>query len=665
MARRRLPRRRRQHTGLSKAALKRRRAAREAKARIPVYEPQFGPGGPEDASFQGRVAPRQVQTKPPEPSGGGRRAPITKEQVVPVQEAQPTENLLQQYNDSQAAQDFGLSVTFDEETGEYVEDVSAFGFEGDQATKRYSPEEFQKKMGGGSEAAVEEAVQETVQESEQQGGQPTSLLEPITETVSQQQPIPRVEQEQPQQRGISIADRQIQPEQEGGGIRRPAVMPSSKELDQTFQTIHEGLNGQEVSGQQERPIAQQIEAMQLAQREAQVQAGQPQQTAISERSPQQIEVQQGAQTGPVQPMGMEQQQETQQLAQEFQQQGGLQAPSFEPQGGADLSAANQQAQTALQQPQQQQVAQAQQGAQDGQAQQMGVEQQQAALQATQAQDQFQDSGNSGMPREEGIGEDIDFGERPPGYPPNSPWPPNLPVNPGNVNTGTGDTGTGTGDTGTGTGDPDQPPSTQEMLEKYARGEAGPGDLTKAEVEELDVEAGITKEEDIQQLEPADKVVISDKVSPVEMETATAKVKQAIARGDIDPASYEAALAGELAAIDPAIGDMPREAVVDEIRTLSDQAVAARRDPAQEEEALAKVQDFDQDPRSMVDPVTGEKVIVNPTPDAEVKSRKAITNSKLKALLLKVKLLECLNRQQICRLMSVLLLYKTPKYLKQN
>ena len=92
---------------------------------------------------------------------------------------------------SQAAQDFGLSVTFDEETGEYVEDVSAFGFEGDQATKRYSPEEFQKKMGGGSEAAVEEAVQETVQESEQQGGQPTSLLEPITETVSQQQPIPR------------------------------------------------------------------------------------------------------------------------------------------------------------------------------------------------------------------------------------------------------------------------------------------------------------------------------------------------------------------------------------------------------------------------------------------------------------------------------------------
>ena len=109
---------------------------------------------------------RGAPTKVPE-EYGGKQAPITKGQTTPSKESQSTEDLLRQYNESQGAKDHGLSVTFDEETGEYVEDVSAFGFEGDQATKRYSPEEFQKKMGGGSEAAVEEAVEETAQEIKQ------------------------------------------------------------------------------------------------------------------------------------------------------------------------------------------------------------------------------------------------------------------------------------------------------------------------------------------------------------------------------------------------------------------------------------------------------------------------------------------------------------------
>ena len=78
------------------------------------------------------MTPREAEGKAED--FGGKQAPITKEQTTPSKEPQSTEDLLRQYNESQGAKDFGLSVTFDEETGEYVEDVSAFGFEGDQAT---------------------------------------------------------------------------------------------------------------------------------------------------------------------------------------------------------------------------------------------------------------------------------------------------------------------------------------------------------------------------------------------------------------------------------------------------------------------------------------------------------------------------------------------------
>ena len=239
MARRRLRRKTRRTYGLSKAAKAKRRKAREAKAKkapapkkkaatkkaptkkaavkrrepVKAAPPKRAPikreasvirqtGGPRDLArrqnerlgAQQRAeaeAQRASLMRPREAAEdfGGKRAPITGKErtdVVPpgkgslLQETQSTEDLLRQYNESQGAKDHGLSVTFDEETGEYVEDLSAFGFEGDQATKRYSPEEFQKKMGGGSEAAVEEAVQETAQESEQQAPSPEDRVEFIS-----------------------------------------------------------------------------------------------------------------------------------------------------------------------------------------------------------------------------------------------------------------------------------------------------------------------------------------------------------------------------------------------------------------------------------------------------------------------------------------------------
>ena len=61
----------------------------------------------------------------------------------------PPEGLVNEYNSSPAAQDFGVSVSYDPDTNTYVEDVSSFGFTGDQATNTYTPDEFTDRMGYG------------------------------------------------------------------------------------------------------------------------------------------------------------------------------------------------------------------------------------------------------------------------------------------------------------------------------------------------------------------------------------------------------------------------------------------------------------------------------------------------------------------------------------
>ncbi len=61
----------------------------------------------------------------------------------------PPEGLVNEYNSSPAAQDFGVSVSYDPDTNTYVEDVSSFGFTGDQATNTYTPEEFMDRLGYG------------------------------------------------------------------------------------------------------------------------------------------------------------------------------------------------------------------------------------------------------------------------------------------------------------------------------------------------------------------------------------------------------------------------------------------------------------------------------------------------------------------------------------
>lgn len=57
------------------------------------------------------------------------------------------DQLVERYNSSPASKDFNLSATYDPKTNTFTEDVSAFGFTGDQATKTYTPEEFMNKLG--------------------------------------------------------------------------------------------------------------------------------------------------------------------------------------------------------------------------------------------------------------------------------------------------------------------------------------------------------------------------------------------------------------------------------------------------------------------------------------------------------------------------------------
>jgi hypothetical protein len=55
--------------------------------------------------------------------------------------------LLDRYNNSQAASDFGIFATYDPETNTFTEDVSSFGFTGDAATIERTAEEFLERLG--------------------------------------------------------------------------------------------------------------------------------------------------------------------------------------------------------------------------------------------------------------------------------------------------------------------------------------------------------------------------------------------------------------------------------------------------------------------------------------------------------------------------------------
>ena len=101
-------------------------------------------------NYQGRGGTRTIA-----PVGGPVSVPSASSAAPQLQANQ---SLLDQFNTSQAASDFGLSATFDPVTGQYVTDLGGFGFTGDQRYKRQTPDEFAAQFAGGVKPAQETKI---------------------------------------------------------------------------------------------------------------------------------------------------------------------------------------------------------------------------------------------------------------------------------------------------------------------------------------------------------------------------------------------------------------------------------------------------------------------------------------------------------------------------
>jgi len=98
-----------------------------------------------DGDGDGRITSRDALIF--QQSGLAEVPPTVVQPEAPTNQRLTSEELVNQYNNSQASQDFGTTVSYDPATNTFVEDVSSFGFTGDQATNTYSPEEFMNRMG--------------------------------------------------------------------------------------------------------------------------------------------------------------------------------------------------------------------------------------------------------------------------------------------------------------------------------------------------------------------------------------------------------------------------------------------------------------------------------------------------------------------------------------
>jgi hypothetical protein len=150
-------------------------------------------------------------------------------------------------------------------------------------------------------------------------------------------------------------------------------------------------------------------------------------------------------------------------------------------------------------------------------------------------------------------------------------------------------------------------------------------LPKQTVEAISREGTITAEDAIEQLDTLDGVDVPDDVTSNAITAATEKFKKAVNDGSVTPESYEAKLAVELANTVPAFSGWDHEAIITEIRALSQ---PAKKQQISEEEAAsrrAKGVDYIINPDSLMSKrITGDEVTVSETPEAEAATRAAIT-----------------------------------------
>ena len=143
-------------------------------------------------------------------------------------------------------------------------------------------------------------------------------------------------------------------------------------------------------------------------------------------------------------------------------------------------------------------------------------------------------------------------------------------------------------------------------------------------------SNITVSDNVQELDDAKAVTTSGVSAPTFDSLVEGTATEADAPENLTANTYEGEVARNLAATDASQGTVGPDSTAspDEIRALTERAIATSRDAVQE--AAAKQLDpgdLTASPISYVSKVTGEKIKISPTPEAEAATRELITGTK--------------------------------------
>jgi len=143
---------------------------------------------------------------------------------------------------------------------------------------------------------------------------------------------------------------------------------------------------------------------------------------------------------------------------------------------------------------------------------------------------------------------------------------------------------------------------------------------------IDMTDTITAEEAIEQLDTFTGIDEIDDITSDAITKATATVTKAVNEGTVTASDYEAELAKELKKTIPAFAGAPDKAIIDELRALTKPAEAAQISAQEAQAAKAATLDFTIDNNAFVPEVQGTTVNLSDTPEAEVRTRAAITGT---------------------------------------
>ena len=153
------------------------------------------------------------------------------------------------------------------------------------------------------------------------------------------------------------------------------------------------------------------------------------------------------------------------------------------------------------------------------------------------------------------------------------------------------------------------------------------ELDKIKARKIKQRGTRTRADQIQQLDDASTLAASGVDAPTMEAAAQGTVTEAVAPADLEAATYEASMAGDLADTEAAQGEVSNIAQA-EGATLTERARAADRDTGQEQAAKQdSARMLRAQSAAYVPAVTGEAADVNATPEAEAAQREAILGIK--------------------------------------